>query len=322
MNSAAQLIHEFVVLYDVAVGAGVDGRDRGLNSWYAGDQQKEGRRRDLLGKLEEIHAARAGHAYIRNDDVEDLGFELALGRLDAVRHFDAVTLLAKGNFQQFTDGFFVVDHENMRHLACGCFPDCGFCTLHNASPNSRQLDNKLSTAVFLGYDADLATVRLHNLINNGQSQPGPPLEIRLQRLKDLGLSFWVQANTGVLKGDAQPERALFQLDGQGAATGHGAQRIVTEIPKDLLDFVGVHARAQFLPIKGAHNVVLGAYFRLLFHQHQRFIQQAANIGILKFVGLLSRIVEKVRDDIVEPLGFPADDIDKMLFVFFERYEAR
>src|SRR2546429_4198546 len=36
----------------------------------------------------------------------------------------------------------------------------------------------------------------------------------------------------------------------------------------------------------------------------------------------SRIVEKVRDDIVEPLGFPADNMDEMLLVFYERYEAR
>src|SRR2546430_13156120 len=43
--------------------------------------------------------------------------------------------------------------------------------------------------------------------------------------------------------------------------------------------------------------------------------------MLKFVGLLSRIVEKVCDDIVEPLGFPADNIDEVLFVFFERYQA-
>src|SRR5260370_1037196 len=215
-------------------------------------------------------------------------------RVEVAHSVEAVTFLAKGNLQQFTNGFFVVDNENMRQLACVCFSDCSFGSLHHASPNSRQLDNKLSAAVFLRDHADFPTVRLHNLINNGQPQPGAPLETRLQRLKDLGPSFWVHANTAVLKVDAKPDRAFFQLHGQGSAIGHCPQRVVTKIPEDLLDFVGVHARTQFLSVKGAYNVVLGAYFRLLFHQHQRFIQQAADIRRRKFVGLLSRIVEKCR----------------------------
>src|SRR5260370_39679264 len=62
INSAAQLVHELVVFYDVPVGAGVDRRDRGLHGGDAGDKQKEGLRRDLFDKLEEIHAATPGHA--------------------------------------------------------------------------------------------------------------------------------------------------------------------------------------------------------------------------------------------------------------------
>src|SRR5229473_2209799 len=135
----------------------------------------------------------------------------------------------------------IVDDENMGHFPRR-FPDCGFCSLHSASRNSRQLDDKLGAAVFLRYHADLSTVGLHNLIDNGQPQACAPLETRLQRLKNLGPLPWVEANTRILKSDAQPERTLFQLHGQSTAIGHGPKRVVAEIPEDLLDFVGVHPR--------------------------------------------------------------------------------
>src|SRR5260370_12763587 len=261
------------------------------------------------------------HTDIRNDDVEDVRFQFALGGLPAVHHFNPVTFLAKGNLQQVADRFLIVDNEYVGHFSQRSL-DCGFCCVRGASRKSRQFDDKLSTAVFLGYHANLSTVSLDNLIADGKPQPGAALETRLQRLKNLGPLLWVEADTRVLKGDAQPERALFQLHGQGAAIGHRPDRVVTEIPEDLPDFVRIHAGVQFLSVKCADNLILGAYLRFLLHEHQRFIEEAANIGMLKFVGLLSRIVEKVRDDIVEPLGFPTHNIDKMLLVFLERYEAR
>ena len=62
------------------------------------------------------------------------------------KHFDTVTFLSKGDLQQFANGSFVIDDENMRHLAYG-FLDGGLCSLHITSRNSRQLDDKLGAAV-------------------------------------------------------------------------------------------------------------------------------------------------------------------------------
>src|SRR5260370_19662190 len=226
------------------------------------------------------------HTDIRNDDVEDLRFQFALGGLHAVHHFNPVTFLAKGNLQQLADRFLIVDNEYVGHFSQR-FLDCGFRSLHGASRNSRQFYDKLSTAVFLGYHANLSTVSLDNLIDDGKPHPSAALETRLQRLTSLGPLLWVAADTRVLKGDAQPELALFQLHGQGAAIGHRPDRVVTEIPEDLPDFVGIHAGVQFLSLQFADNLVLGAYLRFLLHALQRFIEEAANIGLLNFVGLLS-----------------------------------
>src|SRR6266478_7274007 len=136
-----------------------------------------------------------------------------------MHNFNPITLLTKGYLQQLADGFLIVDDENIRHLASG-FLDCSFCALHSASRNSRELDDKLSAAIFFGYHANLSTVGLHNLIDNGQPQAGAALETRLQRLENLGPLFLIEADTRVLKSDAQPERTLFHFDGQSAAIRH------------------------------------------------------------------------------------------------------
>src|SRR6266581_2572683 len=119
MNGAPQLVHELVIFDDVAVGAGVDGGDGGLNGRNTGNQQKKRVRSNLFAKFEELHTSGSGHADIGDNDVEDLRVELALGGFHAVCHFDTVTFLAKSDFQELEDGFFVIDNENMWHLARG-----------------------------------------------------------------------------------------------------------------------------------------------------------------------------------------------------------
>ena len=114
---------------------------------------------------------------------------------------------------------------------------------------------------------------------------------------------------------------MFHFNGQRPAIRHGPERVVAQIPEDLLDFVGIHAGLQGISIKRTHNPILRAYLRLLFHEHQRFVHKRANVGLLKLVGLLPGIVEKVGDDVVESLGFSAHNVDKMLLVVFERNEA-
>ncbi len=114
-HGAAQLIHQFVVLDHIAVGAGIDGGNGGLDRGHAGDQEEIAGRRNLLAELQKFDARGVRHADVGNHDVKNLRFELPAGGLAVHGHFDAVAFLAKGDLQQFADGAFVVDDQNMSH---------------------------------------------------------------------------------------------------------------------------------------------------------------------------------------------------------------
>ena len=92
-----------VVLDDVTIGAGVKRSNCRVQGRESGHQNKEGIRRNFLREFQEINAILTRHANIGNDDVEDLGFQFALGGLHAVRNFYAVPLFAKGDLQQLAD---------------------------------------------------------------------------------------------------------------------------------------------------------------------------------------------------------------------------
>jgi len=94
------------------------------------------------------------------------------------------------------------------------------------------------------------------------------------------------------------ERALFQLHGQCAASGIGPEGVVAEIPGQTCLFCWHPRGMQFLSIKCADNWYLEPLSPVFLHEHQRFIEEAANIGMLKFRKSSLEIVEKVRDDIV------------------------
>src|SRR6266850_8346439 len=319
MHGLAQLIDQRISLHDVAVSAGVERRDGGVQGGERGHQKKKRPRGNFLGEFEKVDSTLAGHANIGNDDVKDLRFQLAPGGFHAMHHFNAVTFLAEGDLQQLADGSLVVDDENMGHFTPR-FLHCGFRSLHSASRHSRQFNDKLRAAVFFRNHADPATVGLHDLIDDGEPQARAAFKTRLKRLKNLGFLPGVEANAGVAERDAQPEWMRFELYSEGAAMRHRPQGVIAEIPEDLLDFVGVHAGAHLVPVKRAQNLVLGPNFRLFLHQHQGLIEETADVRFLKFIAFLPGIIEKVGDDIVQPLRFPADNIDQMLLVFLQRNE--
>src|SRR5258708_3582817 len=129
-DGAAKLVDQFVVFDNVAIGAGIDGGNGRFHGRNAGNQQEGALRRDLLGKVKEVHAAFAGHADVGHDNVENLRFQFALGGGDVVGDLDAMTFLAKGDLQEFANGTLVVDHENVHRVLARSFGGC-FCRLHN-----------------------------------------------------------------------------------------------------------------------------------------------------------------------------------------------
>src|ERR1700719_2196018 len=75
---------------------------------------------------------------------------------------------------------------------------------------------------------DLATVRLHNLVDNRQSQTGAPLEVRLKGFKDFLDLLRAHARAGVGEADLPIFSQGFDRDGEHASALyalHGAYGI-------------------------------------------------------------------------------------------------
>src|ERR1700722_13642966 len=80
---------------------------------------------------------------------------------------------------------------------------------------------------------DLASMRLHNLVNNGQPQPGAALEVRLKGLKDFFDLLRAHARSGVGEADLPVFSQGFDRDGKHSpalCALPGADGILTEIP--------------------------------------------------------------------------------------------
>src|SRR4029077_2217090 len=85
---------------------------------------------NLLGQLEKIHPALAGHAHVGNYNVENLRFQLALSRGNVMRHLHAMGFLAEGDLHQLADGGLVVHDQDMCGVLTGSLSGC-FCRLHD-----------------------------------------------------------------------------------------------------------------------------------------------------------------------------------------------
>src|ERR1700722_17012156 len=161
---------------------------------------------------------------------------------------------------------------------------------------------------------------LNNLVNDGKPQPRAAFKLGLQGFENLGALLGVQPHSGVGKSDAEPERLFFDAHRQSATAGHGPQSVVAKIPENLLDIAGIDAGTQLLAIKGAHDTKIWTNLGFLFSQSEGLIQQPAHIGILKLVSFFAGILQEIGNDVIQTLRFPADNVDEMFFVFFQRHE--
>ncbi len=157
---------------------------------------------------------------------------------------------------------------------------------------------------------------LHDLINDRKAQPCSAFEPGLQRLKNLRLLFGVKTHARITKRYTQPERPFIHTHRQFAAIRHRAQRVVAQVPEHLPDSPRIHTRLDFLPVVRFFDLIFGSHFRFLLDEHQRFFKQRSYVRFFEFIRLLARIIQEVRNDLVQPLRFPANDIHEMLFVLF------
>src|SRR5579885_2321950 len=72
----------------------------------------------------------------------------------------------------------------------------------------------------------------------------------------------------------------------------------------------------------APSILARSNFGLFFHERQRLVEQAANVGLLKIIRLLSRIVQKVCNDVIQAFRLPAHDSDQVFFILLQRNQPR
>src|SRR5579862_2760261 len=92
-----------------------------------------------------------------------------------------------------------------------------------ALSNARQFHSKFRAAIFFGGDADSSAMRLHNLIDDRETQARAALESRLQRLENFLTRFRVHADACVLKTNAHQKWSRLQPYCKRTSAGHRAE---------------------------------------------------------------------------------------------------
>src|SRR5580704_1438534 len=102
-----------------------------------------------------------------------------------------------------------------------------------------QAQHKHASLPWLGTGKNLAIVSLNNLVDDGQTQAGTSLELRLEGLENFFDQLRAHARSGIGEIDLPVFSAGFKRDRQRAPGGHGAHRVFAEVPEDLLEPVTV-----------------------------------------------------------------------------------
>ncbi len=214
LDGGAKLVEQAIALDDVAVGAEIHGVNGGVDRGHAGNQDEDRGGRDFLGIPQKLDAVHIRHADIGDDDVENLRGEAALGGLAVGDNFDFVAFLAEADFQQFADGGFVVNDEQVGH---GALPlpyyaqvlvtFAGLLQFGRSGAGAhgaRNFDDEIRASALLGFDANASAMRLQNLIHDGQAQSRAAGKSGLKRLEDARGLRGVKADAGVANLDLRP----------------------------------------------------------------------------------------------------------------------
>src|ERR1700694_3112201 len=108
-----------------------------------------------------------------------------------------------------------------------------------------QFQNESSSMTLPRSCPHLAFMRLHNLVHNGEAQPGTALEVRLEWREDL--FCLLRAHTGSAIGETKLPVGSQRLDphSERASAWHGAHRIFAKVPKHLPDLVTISQHPGF-----------------------------------------------------------------------------
>src|SRR5260370_11329409 len=102
------------------------------------------------------------------------------------------------------------------------------------SSHPGQFDGELRPVIFLRYHCDAPAVRVHDLINDRQSQTRSADKAGLQRLEYFHALSGIDSHSSIAKANADPKRRCLQLHHQGGAGRHGPEHLSAHILQHLL----------------------------------------------------------------------------------------
>src|SRR5215469_4140783 len=151
----------------------------------------------------------------------------------------------------------------------------------------------------LGPRPDCAFVRLHNLVNDGQSQSRATLELRLEGFEDFFDHLRTHPGPGIGEADLPVAACGLKRNPEGPLGLHGTQSVFAEVPEDLLQLVAVGknqgAPGSVMPFEAD----VGAFRRqTIFQERECVVEQGQQVGGRKAVLLAAGISQEIGDDAV------------------------
>src|SRR5216684_1923650 len=174
-----------------------------------------------------------------------------------------------------------------------------------------QFQNESSSLTLPRSRPHLAFMRLHNLVHNGEAQPGTALKVRLEWLEDL--FYLLPAHTGSAIGKTKLPVGSQRLDthSERASAWHGAHRIFAKVPKHLLDLVTIRLHPGFANRKvtfyGDAGVLRG---HAVLHQGESVFHQRQQVDFIEVILLTVGVSQEVGNDIVQTLRFAGHNFEE------------
>src|SRR6185437_13264591 len=188
-------------------------------------------------------------------------------------------------------------------------------------PGVENFNHKFGSVADVRLHADSGSVRLHNLIDNGQPEPRAAFKAGLKWLKKFFDHVGRNARTIVTNTDTPVIARRFNRDANGSALVEGTHRIFQQVPEHLLHAISIHGS------EGLRNSVLAfnlqsRRLRSVGKKHQRVLKQRNEVHARKLVALLPGVGEKVRNDGIQTRRLAGDDIHQRALLIIERRNLR
>src|ERR1700688_832511 len=174
----------------------------------------------------------------------------------------------------------------------------------------------------LGSRPDLASMRLHNLVDDSQSEPGTALEVGLKGLEYFFNLLRTHARPGVRESNLPILSERLEGDCEPATTFHCADGILAEIPKHLLDLVAIGDCPGLTGGKVAFDGDPGFFRRhTMLHERQRILDEVHQVDFVEVILLGARISEEISDDAVQTLRLAGHNVEQAAVILVHFREA-